>query len=82
MQQVKFPQNILMEKEVLLHQKLYYFKRKKNLYSSVSIVMMKELRINHSRGTDCSLHNETSSAAYPEGNRVSFPHSPMARVYT
>ena len=82
MQQVKFPQNIWMEKEVLLHQKLNYIKRKKSWCSSVRTVMMKELGISHSRGTDCSLHKETCSAAYPKGNRASFPHSPMARTCT
>jgi len=44
--------------------------------------MIKEIGINHSGGTDCSLHKETSTAAYPAGNRVSFPHSPMARACT
>jgi len=82
MQKVKFPQNIWMEKEVLLHQKLNYIKRKKSWCSSVRTVMMKELGINHSRHTDCSLHKMTSSAAYPKGNRVSFPHTPMARTCT
>jgi len=42
--------------------------------------MMKDLGINYRGGTDLSLHKETSSAAYPEGNTVSFPHCPMARA--
>jgi len=38
MQQVKFPQNILMEKEVLLHQKLNY---EGNSISKLQIVIEK-----------------------------------------